>query len=40
MDLKQIAAHSQKMNITEHELGNFLKNKNIFSERSRSKQTY
>lgn len=27
MDLKQIAAHSQKMNITEHELGNFLKNK-------------
>lgn len=25
MDLKQIAAHSQKMNITEHELGNFLK---------------
>lgn len=25
MDLKQIAAHSLKMNITEHELGNFLK---------------
>ena len=33
MDLKQIATHSKRMNITEHELGNF-------SERSRSKQTY
>lgn len=27
MDLKQIATHSKRMNITEHELGNFLKNK-------------
>ena len=27
MDLKQIATHSKRMNITEYELGNFLKNK-------------
>ena len=40
MDLKQIAAHSLKMNITEHELGNFLKNKISSLERSCSKQTY